>query len=70
MSEALKSNTTLNALKYRGEDKKERRHTKNHQQITLFLVLLTGNDIRERGAKLLGVSLKSNTTLTQLNLGR
>ena len=34
-----------------------------------FLVILTGNNIEERGVKALSKALKSNTTLTELNLG-
>jgi hypothetical protein len=47
---------------------KERRYTKDiHQQITLF-PFSTGNNIGDRGATSLSESLKSNTTLTELDL--
>ena len=69
LSESLKSNTTLTELNLRSEYR--RRHTKDiHQQFTLFLSLFTsiGNKIGYTGATSLSKSLKSNTTLTELNL--
>ena len=49
---------------------KERRHTKDiHQQFTFsILIASTDNDIGETGATSLSEALKSNTTLTELNL--
>ena len=48
----------------------ERRHTKHiHQQFTLFfLFTITGNDIKDIGATSMSEALKSNTTLTALDL--
>ena len=49
---------------------KERRHTKDiHRQFAVsFLIIPTGNSIREGGATLLSEALKTNKTLTELNL--
>ena len=68
LSEALKSNTTLTQLNLSGEDK--RRHTKDiHQQFTFsFHFTKTGNEIGDVGATSLSEALKSNTTLTELDL--
>ena len=68
LSEALKSNTTLIELNLIRKDK---RHTKDtHQQFTLFSIrnTSTGNKIGDKGAKSMSESLKSNTTLTELDL--
>ena len=69
MGDALKSNTTLTALGLYGEDKR------NNTQMTsinnsLFFILIkpTDNYIRETGAASLSDALKSNTTLTKLDL--
>ena len=70
MSESLKSNTTLTKLNLRSEDKRKKTH-KRHPSTNhsfLFLITSTDNDIGERGATSLSESLKSNTTLTELNL--
>ena len=68
LSEVLKSNTTLTKLNLSCEDK--RRHTKGiHQQFTLsFLFISTDNSIGDTGASSLSEALKSNTTLTKLDL--
>ena len=67
MSEVLKTNTTLTKLYLCCEKQKKERHTKDiHLQITFFSS--TDNDIGERGAASLSESLKSNTTLTALNI--
>ena len=69
LSESLKSNTTLTALDLSSKDK--RRRTKDvHQQFTIFPLLFTttGNNIGDTGATSLSEGLKSNTTLTLLNL--
>ena len=68
LSESLKSNTTLAKLNLCGGYK--RRHTNGiHQQLTLsFLFTSTDNKIGDMGAKSLSESLKSNTSLTKLNL--
>ena len=49
---------------------KERRHTKEiHQQITLFISLrIADNTIGDTGATSLSEAMKSNTTLTKLDL--
>ena len=69
LSEALKSNTTLTQLNLWGEDKK-RRH-KRHPSTIHFSILITSTDnqIEETGTTSLSESLKSNTTLSKLNLG-
>ena len=70
MSDALKSNTTLTELDLRCQ------HERNNAQMmsisnSLFSIFIktTGNSIGERGVKSLSDALKSNTTLTKLNLG-
>ena len=69
MSDALKSNTTLTKFNLRG---KHKRNDTNgiHQQFILFLFLIkpTDNKIGKRGTASLCDALKSNTTLTVLNL--
>ena len=68
MSYALKSNTTLIELDLSCEH--QNTHTNGiHQQSTLFVIInSTGNSIEETGATSLSYALKSNTTLTQLDL--
>ena len=69
LSKSLKSNTTLTELYLSCEDKRKKTH-KRHQQFILSLIFtFTVNKIRKRGAISLNESLKSNTTLTKLNLG-
>ena len=69
LSDALKSNTTLTKFNLRG---KHKRNDTNgiHQQFILFLFLIkpTDNKIGKRGTASLCDALKSNTTLTVLNL--
>ena len=69
MSEALKSNTTLTELYLNGEDKRKahKRQTSTMNSFS-FIITSTGNKIGDRGATSLSESLKSNTTLTALNL--
>ena len=69
LSEALKSNTTLTQLNLGGEDKR-RKTQKTLIDNSLFSILITstGNNIGDTGAASLSESLKSNTTLTELNL--
>ena len=70
MSEALKSNTTLIKLNLESEDKRKKTH-KRHPSIILiffFLGISTDNEIGERGATSLSEALKSNKTLTELEL--
>ena len=69
LSDALKSNTTLTQLNLSGE------HKRNNTQMTSptihsFFILIesTGNMIGDTGATSLSDALKSNTTLTELNL--
>ena len=68
LSELLKSNTTLTELQLSRENK--RRHTQIHPLTNHFLSLFhqTGSIIGERGATSLSELLKSNTTLTALDL--
>ena len=70
MSEALKSNTTLTALNNGGEDKRKKTHKRHPSTIHYFSFLFssTGNKIGDTGATSLSEALKSNTTLTTLNL--
>ena len=71
MSEALKSNTTLTELILGCKDKRKKTHTRYPSAIhSAFLVTSIGNHIGDTGATSLSESLKSNTTLTKLNLGR
>ena len=68
LSESLKLNAALAELGLWSEYK--RRHTNGiHHQFTLFLCIHKENDIGDTGATSLSESLKSNTTLTKLNLG-
>ena len=69
LNEGLESNTTLNALNLEGEDK-TKQHTKVFfNKVPLFMYFtFTGSSIRDTGATSLSESLKSNTTLTALNL--
>ena len=69
LSEALKSNTTLTELYLNGEDKRKahKRQTSTTHSFS-FIITSTGNKIGDRGATSLSESLKSNTTLTALNL--
>ena len=69
MCDALKSNITLTTLDLGGEDKR------NNTQMAsinnpLFFILIesTGNFIGVTGTISLSDALKSNTTLTKLNL--
>ena len=69
LSEALKSNTTLIELNLGREDKRKKTHKDIHQQIALiFLLISTDTKIGDTGATSLSEALKSNTTLTKLNL--
>ena len=69
LSEALKSNTTLTKLDLSGENKKKthKRHPLTNHSF-LFLFTSTDNNIGGTGATSLSELLKSNTTLTELNL--
>jgi hypothetical protein len=69
LSEALRSNTTLTELDLDGED--DRKKTRNRHPLTIhsfFLLIQTGNYIEDTGATSLSDALKSNTTLTKVNL--
>ena len=69
MSEALKSNTTLTELNLNGEDKRKKTHKKHPPTIhSFFLFISTDNEIGDTGAASLSEALKSNTTLTELDL--
>ena len=67
LSESLKSNTTLTRFNLSCEDIRKKTQKDIHKQFTLVL-LTTDNKIGERGATSLSESLKSNTTLTELDL--
>ena len=71
LSEALKSNTTLMELNMFSE------HKRNNTQmapinnpLSSILIKSTGNKIGETGATSVSDALKSNTTLTELNMCR
>ena len=69
MSESLKSNTTLTELNLESEDKrKETQKTSTNNSLYSFLFASTGNNIGDTGATSMSESLKSNTTLTKLDL--
>ena len=70
MSEALKSNTTLTKLNLWGKDKTKKTHKRYPSAIHSFLFLFTStvNNIGDTGVASLSVALKTNTTLTTLNL--
>ena len=69
MSESLKSNTTLTKLNLSSEDKRKKTHKRHPSTVhSSILIISTGNKIGETGAASLSESLKSNTTLTKLNL--
>ena len=69
MSGALKSNTTLTGLDVSGGHKMNNTNS-IQQQSFLFSILIKSTDNRmgETGATSLVDALKSNTTLTELNL--
>ena len=71
LSDALKSNTALTKLNLRGENKRNNTHKLHPSTIHSFSILIksTGNEIGAPGAISLSDALKSNTTLTQLNIG-
>ena len=72
LSKSLKSNTTLTNLYLNGEDKRTKTHKRRLSTIHFFsfLIVSTDNNIGERGASSLSESLKSNATLTQIDLSR
>ena len=69
LSESLKSNSTLTELNLYCEDKRKT-HERHPSTIHFFLFLFTstGNEIGDTGVTSLSEALKSNTTLTELNL--
>ena len=71
LTQTLKTNTTLTKPHQCSKDKKKerKRHPSTiHYSFFLFLFTSTDNKIEERGATSLSEALKSNTTLTELNL--
>ena len=70
LSDALKSNTTLTTLNLSGEDKRKKTHKRHPSTIhSSFLITLTDNGkFGDSGAVPLSEALKSNTTLTKLDL--
>ena len=71
MCEALKSNTTLTELHLSGENKRKKDTPKTfiNKSLVPFLFTSTDHEIGDTGATSLSEALKSNTTLTELNLG-
>ena len=69
MSESLKSNTTLTKLNLRSKDKRKT-HKKTSISNSLFSLhfTTTGNKIGDTGATSLSEALKSNITLTKLDM--
>ena len=70
LSESLKSNTTLTEFHLCGKDKRKKTH-KRHPSANHsfhFHFISTDNNIGERGTTSLSEALKSNTTLTKLDL--
>ena len=68
LGEALKTNTTLQTLNLACEDKRTRAHEQVTYETTFPGSCATVNCIEEPGAKTMGEFLKTNTTLTELNL--
>ena len=69
MSEALKSNTTLTALYLDGENKRKKTHKRNPPTIHSAIHFMPSENIfGDTGATSLSEALKSNTTLTKLDL--
>ena len=69
MCESLKSNTTLTELNLSGEHKRKKTHKRHPSTIhSSFFISSTGNKVGDTGAKSLSDALKSNTTLTELDL--
>ena len=70
MSEGLKSNTTLTWLDLSCEDKRKKTHKRHPSTIhsSSFLFTSSANEIGDTGATSLSEALKSNATLTELNL--
>ena len=69
MSEALKSNTTLTELYLNGEGKRKNTQMKDiSSSVFSFLFTTTGGDLGKNGVISLSEALKSNATLTKLNL--
>ena len=65
---SLESYETLTEFNLSGEDKREKTHKLHPSTIHSFSLSSTGNKIGDTGATSLSESLKSNTTLTELNL--
>ena len=70
LSGSLKSNTTLTELDLGREDKRKKTHKRHPSAIHSFSFFFssTVNRIGDTGATSLSESLKSNTTLTKLDL--
>ena len=68
MSELLKSNTTLIELNLKGEDKRKKTQKTSTNNSLFYFFTSTVNEIGDTGASSLSEALKSNTTLTELNI--
>ena len=70
MSEALKSNTSLTNLDLSCEDRRKKTRKRHPSTVYSFSFLFssTVNKIRDTSAESFSDSLKSNTTLTDLDL--
>ena len=69
MSEALKTNTTLAKLDLGCKHKRNKTQIASNNNIIFLLFQSIGNKIGKEGATSLSEALKSNPTLTQLDLG-
>ena len=70
LSDSLKTNTTLTELNLSCKDKRKKTHKRHPSTMNSFhfLFISTDNGIGDTGATSLSESLKTNTTLTELNL--
>ena len=68
MSELLKSNTTLIELNLKGEDKRKKTQKTSINNSLFYFFTSTENDIGSTGATSLSELLKSNTTITDVDL--
>ena len=68
MSDALKSNTTLTQLDLLCKHKRNNTQMTSINESLFILIKSTGNNIGDTGTTSLSDALKTNTTLTKLNL--
>ena len=70
LSESLKVNTTLVEIDLSGKKQRKKTHKRHPSTIHSFpfIITSTGNKVGDTGVASLSEALKSNTTLTELNL--